>query len=123
MQGCSILCRRFSHCSLAPFWQVFKLLRLLSPIIDFFSADDQTGLMNNWWWDRPARSAFIVLFMATLYKDYSFAIWSFFQVGAAGSSSFAHAPPPPHAAAQPTQANPHSIEFLRLVRPVTPRPT
>jgi len=59
--------------------EVFKTLRLIDPIIQFFSADDLTGLMNNWYWDRPARSLFWVIFMRTLYTSFPFATWSFFQ--------------------------------------------
>jgi len=60
--------------------QIFKLLRLIGPIVDFFNSDDQKGLVNHWNWERPFRSAFWCLFMATLYAQHPHAIWSFFQL-------------------------------------------
>ena len=63
--------------------EVFKTLRLINPIIQFFSADDLTGLVNNWNWDLPLRSAGWLCFLAVLYLWCPHAIWSFLQAYAA----------------------------------------
>jgi hypothetical protein len=60
--------------------EVFKTLRLIDPIIQFFNADDLTGLLNNWYWDRKWRSLFWVCFMGKLCAHYPHGIFSFFQV-------------------------------------------
>ena len=57
--------------------EIFRFLRLIRPIIGFFNASDNSGLVNRWNWVEPGKSLLWLLAMSALCHHLPRAIFSF----------------------------------------------